>query len=539
MKLRIAFIVIAAMLGFSSCEKFLDTKPTDFLSTDAYYNTEESLLKALAGVYQPLSTASMYGDAMFNQIGAGTDEHFRSAASSTTGVWVNNFDFASVEINALWQQCYFGIERANQLIANINIAQIDEAKRQAILGEALFMRGYYYYILVSYYGGVPLKLTPTTNVNSISIPRASAKEVYAQIIKDMTEAEGKVYTSTQLGHASRVSRTVVEGILARVCLNMAGYPVQEKSMYAEALKWAKKVRDSGEHSLLTSIVGTPDGDNTSGYSQVFVNEAQDKYDVREAMWESEQKGNRADGYVSNGRVGNNIGVRFTGNSAGNNIADTGYCYGNLRVTERLYKLYANGDTRRDWNCGRFTYDANIKRTYIAANRFYDRNAAKWRRSYETLYPKDKNYTPINFPLLRYSDVLLMLAEADNEANGSPSAEAYAAVNQVRRRAYKLPLATASAVADIPAGLDQTAFRNMIQDERSRELCFEALRRIDLIRWGIFVPRMREVAAQFRAGGGSYAYGAIAGENAAERHQLFPIPSGELTVNKAATQNPGW
>ncbi|TDQ11518.1 RagB/SusD family nutrient uptake outer membrane protein [Pedobacter metabolipauper] len=535
MKLSIYFVLIVMLLGLNSCSKFLDTKPTDFQTTEDYYDSEENLLKVLAGAYSPLSTASMYGDALWNQIGAGTDEHFRSVASSTTGVWVNNFDYTSVDVNNLWQQCYIGIERANGLIANINIANIDEVKRQAILGEALFLRGYYYFILVSYYGGVPLKTTPTTNVNVISIPRATDREVYAQILTDMTAAEQKVYTTKQISYASRVTKTTVEGILARVCLTMAGYPLLDKSMNAEALKWAKKVRDSGEHTLITDIAGKADGDNTSGYSQLFVNEAQDKYDIREAMWESEQKGNRTDGYISNGRVGNNIGVRFTGTV----FADTGYCYGNLRVTERLYKLYANGDTRRDWNCGKFTYDANAKRTYFAANKIYDRNAAKWRRSYETLYPKDKNYTPINFPILRYSDVLLMLAEADNEANGSPSAEAYAAVNMVRRRAYKLPLGAASAVADVPADLGYERFRAMIQDERSRELCFEALRRSDLIRWGIYVTRMKEVAAQFTAYNGTYAYAAIAGNNTDERHLIFPIPSGEISVNRAAIQNTGW
>lgn len=535
MKLQFSYLLIAVLLLCGGCSKFLDTKPTDFLTTEDYYNSEENLLKVLSGVYAPLSTAAMYGDALFNQIGAGTDEHFRSAVSSTTGVWVNNFDYTSAEINNLWQQCYIGIERANSLIANINIPTMDESKRQAIYGEALFLRSYYYFMLVSYYGGVPLKLEPTTNINVISIARATDKEVYAQIIKDMTEAEGKVHTSKYFGHASRVSKTTVQGLLARVCLHMAGFPVQDQAKYKEALSWAKKVKDSGEHTLVTEFVGNPDGDNNSGYSQVFVNHAQDKYDVRESMWESEQKGNRTDGYVSNGRIGNNIGIRFTGN----NFVDTGYCYGNLRVTEYLYRLYGNGDLRRDWNCGKFTYNANAKRTYLAADKIYDRNAAKWRRSYETLLPKDKNYTPINFPLLRYSDVLLMLAEADNEANGSPSSEAYAALNMVRRRAYKLPLDMASAVADIPTGKSQLEFRKIIQDERSRELCFESLRRLDLIRWGIFVTRMKDIATQFTANAGSFAYGAIAGNNATERHVLFPIPSGEITVNKAITQNPGW
>ncbi|SEW35323.1 RagB/SusD family nutrient uptake outer membrane protein [Chitinophaga arvensicola] len=529
------FLYSSILLAFSmvSCKKFLSTTPTDFLTPDAYYNSESKVMSALAGVYQPLGSSALYGDALFFTLGTGTDESFRAVASATTGVWVYNYDYTEPAVNNLWSQLYAGIERANLLIANINVAPMDETKRKAILGEALFMRGYYYFLLVSNFGDVPLQITPTSSPKNISRPRTPAKEVYAQIIQDMQTAEGNVYTSTELGYSSRISKTTIAGILARVCLTMAGYPLLDNSKYAEALKWASKVKASGEHSLITQAVA-PDGDNNSGFSQVFVNEMQDKYDVRETMWEAEEKGNRADGYVANGRVGNDIGIGYTAA----NYADSGYCYGTIRITERLYKLYGKGDLRKNWAIGAFSYTAAGARTYFADNKIYDRAAAKWRRTYETLTPKDKNYNGANFPLLRYADVLLMLAEAENQVNG-PTAVAYDAINMVRRRGYGLPVTAASADADLTPGLGKQAFQQAIQDERSRELCFEAMRRADLIRWGIFIPTMKAVAAEFKAYNGTYAYGANAGNNVSERNVLYPIPSSEMTVNKAAVQNPGW
>jgi starch-binding outer membrane protein, SusD/RagB family len=533
MKQIILYSSFFVALSLAGCKKFLSTTPTDFLTPESYYNSESKVISALAGVYQPLGTSALYGDALFFNLGTGTDESFRAVSSATTGVWVYNYDYTDPYVNNLWAQLYTGIERANLLIANINLAPMDETKRKAILGEALFLRGYYYFMLVSNYGDVPLQTTPTASPKNINRPRTPAREVYAQILQDMETAEGTVYTSTQLGYSSRVSKTTIEGILARVCLTMAGYPLLDNTKYADALKWAAKVQASGEHTLITQA-NAPDGDNNSGFSQVFVNEMQDKYDVRETMWEAEEKGNRTDGYVANGRVGNDIGIGYTAT----NYADSGYCYGTIRVTERLYKLYGNGDLRKNWAIGPFSYTAAGARSYFAASKIYDRCAAKWRRTYETLTPKDKNYNGANFPILRYADVLLMLAEAENQVNG-PTATAYDAINMVRRRGYGLPLTAASAVADLPAGLGKLQFQQAIQDERSRELCFETLRRPDLIRWGIFIPTMKAVAAEFKTYNGTYAYGATAGNNVSERNLLYPIPSGEITVNKAAVQNPGW
>ncbi|PTQ96625.1 putative outer membrane starch-binding protein [Mucilaginibacter yixingensis] len=664
MKRSLLFLAALLSLEMVSCKKSLNTVPTDTLTQPEYYNTEAKLNSALAGVYQPLSTAALYGDAMFDQLGASTDEGFYARSAQVTGVQVYSFDYTNADINNLWTQLYQGIERANILIQNINQASMDETKRKVILGETLFLRGYYHFLLVSNFGDVPLKTAPTASVNTVNLPRTPAKDVYAQILKDMTTAEGMVNTATAIGYGGHVSKTVVEGILARVCLTMAGYPLNDASKYQDALSWAQKVVASGEHSLNPS------------YKQMFVNLHQNIYDVKESMWEVEFAGNGSDGLSDFSRIGNTNGIALS-----TNTDVIGYSYAFVNATAKLYNLYGAGDLRRDWAIAPYSYNAAttpVSDVFFTSAQLYNRNAGKFRREYETMMPKNKNNTAINFPLLRYSDVLLMLAEAENQVNG-PTTTAYNAINQVRRRGFGInpntPTASVSVVSGLTlattgntgyaysttamanvsltitggggtgatgmasiastgkvngvmitnpgsgytsaptikvgtvwtaatayavgqqvtngnnlynvttagtstatgptntsgasaaattgavftyagaaatvtatiatstvdlSGLTKDTFLQAIQDERARELCYESLRRPDLIRWGIWVQTMNALGADMKANAGAtFAYGGLAGSNVSAKHNLYPIPSSEITVNTAATQNPGW
>lgn len=411
-----------------------------------------------------------------------------------------------------------------------------KTKRKEILAQALFLRAFYHFELVKNFGDIPLKLTPTSSVSEVNFPRNPAKDVYAQIIKDMTTAEAILQPASVLGTASRVSKGTAQAMLARVCLHAAGFPVQDATKYAEALSWASKVKASGEHALRQTFNATL---TNSAYSQIFIDHTQDKYDVKESMWEAEFSGNRTTANIEEGRVGNTNGIAMANAAPAQVQQDTGYSYGFISVTKRLYDLYASADLRRDWAIAPYQYNAAGARAPYTATQIYERNCGKWRRSFELLRPKHENNTPTNFPLMRYADVLLMLAEAENEVNG-PSAIAYDAINQVRRRGYGLPITTPSVLADLPSGLSQVQFRKAIQDERARELCFEALRRNDLIRWGIFVSTMNELAVEIQTNApAARQYAANGGRNVTTRHLFLPIPSGEISVNKAMTQNPGW
>ncbi|WP_345950000.1 RagB/SusD family nutrient uptake outer membrane protein [Mucilaginibacter sp. PAMB04274] len=531
-------LLVLAIMALSSCKKLLEKEPSDFVQPQNYFNSEADLNLALAGVYDPLGSEYLYASGLWFQFGNCTDESFYpNSANAFAAPMFYQYDYTNSYVSGLWEQCYIGIERANLLIENVSKPVMDEKRRQAILGEALFLRGFYHFMLVSNYGDIPLKLASTKSVNVVEIPRTPSAQVYAQVLKDMQDAELKVNKASTIGNSSRISQTTVEGMLARVCLYMAGNPLNDKAKYADALSWAQKVVISGENALLT----TPNLTYTnSPYSQIFINEAQDVYDVKECMWEADFNmfGNNT-AFSEGGRLG-------TYGIACNNL-DTGYASSNVRTTIKLYNLYQTADRRRDWAIAPFTYTStttSATRVPYAATAVINRACGKWRRSFEPLSsPKQQFKSGQNFPILRYADVLLMLAEAENEVNG-PTATAYNAINSVRRRGYALPVNVASAVADLAPGLSKNSFRQAIMDERARELCFEALRKPDLIRWGVFTQVMSATAAEINGSNATATNKALwsLGYNTAassSRYLLLPIPALEINVNRAMTQNPGW
>lgn len=521
-----------------SCNKVLDKKPADFVDVSNYYSSEAELNLALTAVYDVLGNEYLYGSGLWYQMGICTDEGFYNYSSNSySAPMFYQYDYTNPYVTGIWQQCYIGIERANLLIANIHKPKMDETRRNVILGEALFLRAYYYFLLVTNYGDVPLKTTPSTDVNTVDIPRTPMKEVYNQILTDMKDAETKVNTITATGNSSRVTKTAVQGILARVCLTMAGQPLNDATQYAEALQWADKVAASNEHALLTTYDASL---TNSPYSQIFINESRDIYDTKECIWE-------ADFYMNDNNTMYFEASKLGTMNLGCNNLDTGYAGSNIKTTLRLYNLYGAGDLRRDWCICPFSFTSTAttaRRVYYTPGNIIAREMGKWRRYYEkTSPPKQQYYNGTNFPILRYADVLLMQAEAENEVNG-PTAKAYNAINQVRRRGYNVPVALPNTAADLAAGLSKGQFRQAIMDERARELCFEGLRKADLIRWGTFQPVLSAIAAEINSSNASssnksrWALGYTTATSAA-KFLLLPIPSLEININKAMVQNPGW
>lgn len=579
------------------------------MEPETYYDSPEKLEASLAGVYDMLGGSAVYGQRMLYRMGVEADEGYYARETPETGPQVYNMTAGHADINSHWNNLYTGVTRANVLLANIdNNPEIAADVRERVRAEAMFLRGYYYFMLVQSFGGVPLLTEPTADVDDVDIPRATVREVYEQILSDMTAAEDKVRDIRSWGFSGRVSKSAVRGILARVCLHMAGYPLNDASKYAEARDWAKKVIDDAQanHSL------NPD------FSQIFINYAQDLYDISESIWEVEFRGNATDAYTETGGVGYLNGPRSTANNE-----TIGEGYGGIRITTKLYRAYKEGDLRRDWTTTNFTYANNAASTknFIASAteaNLYNRTSGKYRREYELLTPKARTVTPQNFPLLRYSDVLLMYAEADNEVNNGPSQLAIDYVNEVRLRAWSTGIrsvaitdggsgytaapavsftgggigaqATATVsggrvtqvtlvrdpVTDFARGKGYTSaptvvftggggsgatatatifqpeeallsaqevsshadFRQVIQDERLRELAFETLRKADLIRWGIFVFEMNQIGNHIS----QYvptAYWRQRYLNVWDKYLLWPIPAREMSLNNALVQNPHW
>lgn len=525
------FIVSALVLG--SCQDILDTKPQDFVSPETYFNKESDATAALNAGWDMLTRQYMFGGYWQCRMLAADDVY-----CSITPAIPGNLKIDASEsqyIPAMWNNLYTTIQYCNVLLDNLPEATIDEAKKGVIQGEALFLRAFCYFMLVDQWGAVPLRLHATAGPNDVHTPRTPVAEVYNQILSDMTEAERLVPTTEQAlyGGAGYAAKTTVQGILARVCLTMAGEPLKDVSKYEDARAWAQKVIDSHEHAL------NPD------YTQVFINLAAGNFDKKEVLWEVDL--NIVPGGTEHGYLGYLNGISGADPSYSSSV-------GQSKVTRKLYKLYGanTNDTRRDWNCATWTWKnstttgADADKTYFTANQIYNRFDAKYRLEY-TPYPRTQGQSPINFPMLRYSDILLMLAEAENYINNGPTDLAYSLVNQVRARAYgKLkPGATNPTEADIPRVHNKESFLQVIQDERCRELSSEGLRKHDLIRWGIYVPTIQALAADVNDPTQPAVTTAwknavnLIGTGVSNRDLLWPIPAVELTYNNQMTQNPGW
>jgi len=605
---RIYYIIFVLSFSMSSCKDFLDTKPSDAITPVNYYETEAQLKFGLAAVYDILG--NIYGTVMLYRYGLEADEGYYTGAPAS-GTHAYNFTSSDPSIESYWNNLYVGVSRANLILDNVNKnTSISEGIRTTIRGEALFLRAYFYFILVQTYGEVPLVLKSVASPSQIDLAKSPVKEVYEQILKDMIEAEQLVSPIKTLNFSGAVNKSAVRGMLARVCLYMAGKPLGDHSKYEQASYWAKMVMDDTQagHAL------------NPNFSDVFINYAKDAYEIKESIFEVEYWGNRTGGFAETGQVG-------TVNGPASANAATGVAVGGLKASNALYSSFEEGDVRRDWCIANFTYNStgvSGAKTFIALSTpasIYNRFSGKFRREYELVTPKASQWTPQNMPLLRFSDVLLMFAEAENEWKGAPTQAAIDAVNLVRRRAwskggiktvtvvaggsgytsaptvtitgsngnkgalatatvvngvvttinlaadevtgkkrgsdYALPVtvtiiggggtgaaatATINTVADAELtplqGSSQLEFRKLIQSERSRELCYELLRKPDLIRWGIFVPVMNATGNAIQADVPTAVYFQRF-KNVMDKHNLWPIPDREIATNRALVQNPDW
>lgn len=533
MKRLISKSFLALSVICFGCDNLLDVKPQDFVSPETYFNKETDAKAVLNSAFDVLTNQYVFGGYYQGRMLV-QDDYW--CVLTGTG-YPGNLQFDASDplyIPTLWDQLYQGIEYCNILLEYLpQVTDINENTRNILRGEALFLRGFLYFQLVDQWGPVPLKLKPTAGPEDIHYARTPVKEVYEQILADMYEAEPLLPTtaSAQYGSAGYPAKTTAQGMLARICLTMAGEPLNDHSRYQEARDWAQKVIDSHEHSL------NPD------YAQVFINLAAGIYDKKEVLWEIDF--NNIPGSPEHGAIGYLDGIPGLSEAMGNSL-------GRVQVTRVLFNAYggtiaATNDLRREWNCGAFTYtDDSGGKTFFAASQLYNRWAAKFRLEY-TVPPRVTARSSINFPILRYADILLMWAEADNFVNGGPSPQAYNYVNQVRARAYGklMPGAVNLSEADIPRIYDGNPIgflEEVIKPERFREFPGEALRKHDLIRWGIFLPAIKAMGEDASRGGGSTGFRnrvILIGNLISDRDVLWPIPAGELTYNRLMTQNPGW
>lgn len=534
--------MLSAFLPLSVSCTFLDTDTYGNMSVDNLYHDETSCLAGLYGVYDKLQANGAYGQNLWADLDAGTDilVYNRSYGANDPKVCLYNYNNTLGTLEQTWKDLYEGINRANDFIELIG-QRTDEdcggkANRNMFLAEAKALRALYYMNLVAFWGEVPLRTEPSRDLSIQQKKKSPQTEIYAQITKDLLEAEQGCLPADELNAPGRISKTTAQALLARAYMWEAGYPVYADT-WDDALYWAREVKKSGLHRLY----GDEDGMN--GYRALFKNMCSNLYDLdaRESMFEVEFYGNGvSDKSNESGKVGLYLGVL----NMCTTDEDVPYAYAWYDGTRILFRLYEDGDARKWWNFADYSYQTvegkAVEKDVDFAKKI-DGNPGKWRAKYDPVRPWARNNSSINFPVMRYSDVLLMIAECANEVNGAPTQEAVDALNEVRGRVG----ASLKSAGDF-AGAGE--FRDFIRDERARELCFEVPRRMELRRHGedYFMRRIKLLGDTDNkdANGKEIGYmpddnKSLPARNLARKHIYFPIPQVELNTNPACGQNENW
>jgi len=536
-KFALLGVLAASSLGVSSCKKWLEEKPYSLYAAETYFKSVDDAKKAVLGVYEIMSNQYTYGFYMSLVYDIDSDlGHMEGVGLSNDNRTIAHYKVTPnhLYIERTWRELYNGINRANMVIARIPEMELLKSGKEAekaeinrCLAEAKFLRGLYYFDLVRLFGDVPLKTDYTKAEDDMKLPRTDREIVYDQIIKDMTEAIDFIPEVSQKTSDERVSKGAVKGILARVYLGRGGYSLRQNGnrerpanyldYYREAARLTKEVMESGEHALRDK------------YENIFRDYCQLKLEPKESMFEV--------AFFNPSGESKNSGVIGSWNSP---VADQNSPYGRAnsfyKVSPVFYKKYSLTDERRKVAIATFQINAaGDTLTYAGTN---DTRWApgKWRRNWQKTGPKDVNNTDLNWTQLRYADVLLMRAEAENEINDGPTPEAYNAINMVRRRAFGMPLTTPNATVDIPDGLLKDKFFEKIQEERAFELCYEGWRKFDLIRWNILGESLRKAETALKSHRSNFPY--IAGTYFVDnKNELYPIPAKERDVNTSLSQNP--
>ena len=537
------------------CSDYLDVTPESVWESDSFYSTPQEAEIALAGIYGVIASDGGYGRDLII-LEAGTDEYYYNRRfNEDWGVSLFRNTPSDTQSFNFWTNQYQAINLANLFIESINPSSYENvADYNALIAEARFLRALCYFNLTNFWNEIPLRLISSKDQNDNNEPAASLADIYKAITDDFTFAsENLRHPSDGIYVPGRAHKLAAHGLLARVYLKMSGYPLKEDH-YADVITHCEAVINDGYHSLTL-------GDGTNGYRNTFLNLIGGVYNTREVLFEISFQNLRDQGLIDvDGRYGALNGLNF---GSANNFGDpNGFAQAGVYPT--LSGLYDQvSDIRYQWNIPSYRRTGTGDITDIGNELqvlFFC--PAKYRR-WEPLNYADigipgtneqyvvlensaselnRNFTSVNFPVLRYSDILLMYAEADNEVNNGPSVLGIQYLNEVRFRAGLDDIA----VEKPTVVANKQLFFDELVDERSRELCFEGVRRHDLIRWELLDDKLIEIKNIVQ---GHPNFSAANADHQAilrgpinfdiSKHLSLPYPLIEVSINQELDQKLEW
>src|SRR5690625_4908761 len=491
-------IIILLLPVFISCEgDFLSTNPSTQYSDITFWQTEEHLDAAITGVYQtlrgqPAAAVRLRDNITPNSLSYHDPGGWRSMAMGTA-IATNDL------FQNTWSSSYQGIGRANNVIENAGSVDADENYINVIVAEAKFLRAFYYAELVKSFGGVRLILeSPDANTHSY-LPRNEKEEVIDQVLIDLDDAAEILPVSNSPG---RVTKGAALALKARVLLYEA--------RWEDAAKYAREVIDLAHYSLF------PD------YREMFMlgneNNSEIIFDIQFKQPEFTH-GHDQDAGILNDP------------SPSKDLVDAYLMHDGKPVSESpLYdpeNPYENRDPRLHDTVRIVGYMYNgqiIQHSSVAESGFGTKKFLTYADS--TQIPQvPGGQSETNIVEIRYAEVLLTYAEAQNEAVG-PDDSVYAAINEIRQRpSVNMP--------QIEPGLSQEEMREVIRHERRIELAMEGKYYFDILRWGIAEDVLNQPVHQ--------SDGSVRQNRSfnPERDYLFAIPAREIDLNPNLEQNPGW
>lgn len=489
-------LLCGMLLTGTACESFLNENDPSNFNTDNYFTKASHAESIVYATYQSLYPVHTGQSWLITELRTGAaNSSFSANGGFPSFQIVRNLDMSAdhPSVENIWNSHYQGIGNANMAILRIPGITMDETQKSRLLGEAHFLRAYFYFNLVRIFGDVPLILQPVDlSSPDLNPSRASVEEVCDLIIEDLTIAEESGLPFNE--ESGKVTLGAVKSLLTDVYITMAGYPLQMGAeYYTLARDKAKEVIDAQEYSLFDSY-------------DAFRQKAYDNSGEYIFMVQFDELDQPSDA-LQIGLPPFKLGVSAYS-------SEQGFTYAQPEFVES----YENGDQRAEEGVFFFTkYTSESSRTDTVEfgnyynYKFFDENAHL-----------NTAQSGLNWQIIRFADVLLDYAEASNELSG-PTPEAYEAVNLIRRR------------AGIPelAGLDQASFREAIWRERWHEQYFEGEIWFDMVRTR---KAFDYVNGQFNDYVG-HAF--VDGKTLEERDLLFPIPTPEIRNNPNLEQNLGY
>lgn len=494
--------IATCLLGFAlaGCTKdFLTVVPETLLSSATFFKTPADFQQAVNGAYVPLRQMFNERAWILEEMHSDNTYYARNTLYGAVDATENIADFAVPNANGVtandnvlvqYRLNYVIIARANQILALIDgVTFTDEAQKNNLKGQALFLRAFAYFDLVRLFGKVPLHLTPVTGREDAALPLSSTEEIYAQIEKDAKDASTLLPNKAKQ-EAGRATSGAAKTLLANL------YLTQKKWAQVEAL--TKDVITNDIYKLMADYNDAFSNTNSNK------NNAESVFEIQYMEGSAGYNGNQIYRFLPSPITKEEI-APIVGTS---NPQPTSQESNNI-PTPDIIAAYEAGDKRKDISIGYVTLSQSLR-----ANKTYP-----YIKKYARPHALNQN-TGQNWPVYRYAEVLLFMAEALNEQGKTADAATY--LNQVRTRAG-LPAATATSQADM---------REAIFKERRVELAFENKRWFDLTRTGRVKEIIGAYGARVKANPTAYYFpaGAVPPPNAfTNLDDYYPLPAVEAAL----------